>query len=118
MKGICGGFSKQTSGLNLQGLGGREGSKENMSKIRDMVRAGRKEDEVHLRRPKDSGLAPGQMDREARQGCGWQDGTQGTLSALLGGCTLSKGKEAPWKSLRSARTQGSGLGADASLGKK
>lgn len=89
-----------------------------MSNIREKVRAGRKEDEVHPRRPKDSGLAPGQVDREARQGCGWRDGTQGALSALLGGCTLSKGTEAPWRGLSSAQTPGSGLGGRCLIGQE
>lgn len=55
-----------------------------MSKIRDMVRVGKKEDEIHLRSHKGPGLAPGQVDTEVRQGCGWQHGSQGALSALLG----------------------------------
>lgn len=89
-----------------------------MSKIRHMVRVGRKEDEVHLRSHKGSDLAPGQVHRETRQGCGRQHGSRGTLSALLGFALYLKGNEAPLKSLNSAWTQEIGMGGRCLIGQE
>lgn len=85
-----------------------------MSKIRDMVRVGKKEDEVHLRSHKGSGLVPAQVDTEARQGCDWQHGSQGASSALLGFALYLK----EMRGLNSAWTPGTGMGGRCFIGQE
>lgn len=63
-------------------------------------------------------FGPTTRQQGTEAGCGWLGGSQGTLSASLGVCTLPKGNEAPWKGLNMHGGRGLGWEADAIIGQE